>query len=238
MNIYVMKSTIFENKITKTISEIIMDFMDVISYFFRKSYTQNKEDLLIKKLLIQNNKKIKDIKYIDIGANKWRHGNNSFLLYKAGAKGVLIEADPELAVNLEKKRPRDQVANIAIDLEKKSSVNFYVLSLPTRSSLDEVHIKKQLEKGIKLVKTIKIPAVTINETIIKYGVPDVLSVDIEGLDYEVLKTIDYSKYKIHIIIAEKDTEKCEDMDKFMESKNYSVYSKTNANVIYVLDDNT
>ncbi len=70
--------------------------------------------------------------------------------------------------------------------------------------------------------------------------PDLLSIDIEGLDYEVLKSLNYDKYPIPIICAETCTysethikPKNKLIAELMLSKGYMIYADTYVNTIFV-----
>jgi len=69
------------------------------------SYSQAGEDVVVMHLL--NDIGIKQIKYLDIGANKPTFGSNTYLFYSRGNTGVLVEADPSLIPRLKIYRKRD-----------------------------------------------------------------------------------------------------------------------------------
>lgn len=194
----------------------------------------------IRKILIDIfHSRLEDISYLDIGANKWRHGSNTYLFY-GKCKGTLVEADPVLADKLRRKRKADQIYNVAVSTKENESLKFYILSLATRSSLDKKHVEEEMKRGIKLIKTIQIKCETVNNIIAKNkNVPDFLSLDIEGMDFQVLQTIDYKKYKIKVIVAENSNERNaenETMDQFMNRQGYEIYCKTKANTVYKLSE--
>ena len=54
------------------------------------------------------------VRYFDIGANHYLRGSNSYLSYRQGGRGILMEADPLLCEGLREKRPGDQVLAAAI----------------------------------------------------------------------------------------------------------------------------
>lgn len=102
---------------------------------------------------------------------------------------MLVEADPFLYNRLKQKRKRDQVCNIAIGTEDSQSTDFYVLSLPTRSTLDKGYVGRAIKAGLSVKKVIKIPCMTLNSLLEKLNYePDYMSIDIEGMDYKVLRS--------------------------------------------------
>ena len=69
---------------------------------------------------------------------------------------------------------------------------------------------------------------------------DFLSIDIEGLDLDVLKSLDYEKYSIPVICAETCTfsethikPKDKSIEDFMLTKGYFLYADTYVNSIFV-----
>lgn len=236
MNFYEIKGILLNNQVTAFAVEKVMDLVDVCKFIITGSYAQEKEDLIVSRILTDIfHKKFSDITYLDIGANKWRHGNNTYLFYKKG-RGILVEADPTLAEKLRQKRKRDKVYHAAVGTKDGESLDFYILSLATRSSLDKEHVEQERKRGIKVLNTIQIQCRTINSILEENNLnPDFLSIDIEGMDFQALQTIDYERYKIKVIVAERSGEKNTDnetMDQFMGRKGYVVYCKTRANVVY------
>lgn len=149
----------------------------------------------------------------------------------------MIEADPVFCEKLKEKRKGDRVYNVAVGTEDCGEINFYVLSLPTRSTLDKEYVDKAISAGLSVKDIIKIPCVNINNFLEKLNYePDYMSIDIEGMDYKVLQSIDFTKHPIKVIVAELCDERNEDgetMNEFMEHSGYQVYGQYGSNVIYI-----
>ena len=238
MNIVKLKGYIKSNYITSKLAEGLLNIYTLLRAKFRGGYTKYQEDVIVEKILKENfHIRTEEVQYIDIGANHFMRGNNTYLFSKAGANGILIEADPILCNKLIKKRKRDTVINAAIGTDDCKEIDFYVLSLPTRSSMDKSHIEQSLKQGLKINKVIKVPCINLNTLLDKYKFePDYLSIDIEGMDYKVLRSINYGQHNIKVIIAERTDEKNdngETMDDFMTRVGYKVQGKYGSNVIYV-----
>ena len=91
-----------------------------LTYFlgpkYKKSYSQQGEDIIIAKLL-----KIIGIKnpfYIDIGANHPIDLSNTYLFYKRGGQGILVEPDHKLCKKIRSKRHRDICIEAGIGTER------------------------------------------------------------------------------------------------------------------------
>lgn len=136
---------------------------------------------------------------------------------------------------LRTKRKRDIVCNNCIGSKKGESVDFYRLSLSTRNTMDKETANKAIEAGVKVKEVIKILCVGINEILEQYDfLPDYMSIDIEGMDYRVLRTIDFNKFHIKVIVAEVSDEviQGENMEQYMEKCGYHIYKRTKGNVIF------
>ncbi len=202
-------------------------------------YAADGEDLIVSRLLQEEYRMpIGKMKYVDLGANHWCRESNSYYFYRRGASGVLLEANPLLCKKLRKKRKRDIIVNAAVDIQKRKNVSFYVLSLLTRSSIDEESVSRALKMGAAVREVIQVPCVCINELLEKYQIcPDLLTMDIEGMDYKVLRSLDLKKYKIKVIIVEISNEIPDvpgTMEEYMRQNGYRIHAKAGSNIIYRL----
>ncbi len=208
---------------------------------YRVSYSQQGEDIIVMEIL--DSMGIADPVYLDVGASHPMKMNNTFLFYLRGSRGVLVEPNPTLFELLKSKRKEDTVLNVGIGFDKPSEADYYISDEPTWNTFSKEHADRIVsEKKRQILATIKMKLVPINSVIAGYfkKTPDFLSLDTEGLDYEILKTLDFSKYKIKVICVEtiklNATEKSEDIDRFLKSKNYELRAMTAINSIYVLKE--
>lgn len=74
--------------------------------YYRKSYAQHGEDVLIFDFF-KTWLKIKNPTYIDIGAHHPYEISNTAIFYENGCRGVNIEANPILFENFKHERPND-----------------------------------------------------------------------------------------------------------------------------------
>jgi len=212
---------------------------------YKKSYSQCGEDLIIYHIF--DNLKIKKPTYIDIGANHPYFLNNTYLLYKKGSRGVNIEPNIILFKKLKKVRRKDVNLNIGVS-DKEGELEFYSINPNTMStfSKDEAYKLKE-EYNYKIEAITKIKVETLQNVIQKYfdgTYPDLLSIDVEGYDEQILKSIDYEKSSPTIIVAEtiefsmvyKDNLKRTEIITFLQNKGYIVYADTMINTIFVKKD--
>lgn len=205
------------------------------------SYSQAGEDRVLYFLLRDKGVNIKEISYLDIGTNYPDECNNTYLFYKIGARGVCVEADESLIPTIKKCRPQDKIINAGVSTENSTTADFYIFDISGHNTFDKLEADKKATYN-KIVKVAKVPLININElmaTNFKKH-PDLLSIDIEGLDLDVLKSLDYSKYPIPIICVETCEfsmthirPKTNDIKDYMVTQNYEVYSDTYINTIFV-----
>ena len=211
---------------------------------FKKSYSQCGEDMIINHIIYKND--ISKFTYIDIGAHHPYYLNNTAFFYEKGARGINIESDIDLFMSF--KRPRKNDTNLNIGIGKtKGDADFYRMTSKTLNTFSKNEAQKyQNENNIKISGISKVKINTIENIISMYAnnkFPDFLSLDIEELDFEILKTINYEKSKPKIICVEtisfsekgegiKDTE----IINFLNTKGYFLYADTFINSIFVLTD--
>lgn len=209
------------------------------------SFSQTGEDRIFLHLLKWLGKK--EITYCDVGANDPIRLNNTYLLEKNFIlkKGVLIEPDPILYEKLKKVRKNNICLNIGIcGAEKRvqDKLEFYVMEDKRLSTFSEESVREYERLGREVKHKIYIECKTLNEIFENYFCDcniDVLSIDVEGIDFEIVKSIDFIKYYPLIICVEtsgyykgKDEDGIEMID-FLLSKGYIVYADTFLNTIFV-----
>ena len=221
--------------------------MYIIKAKARPGFSQVGEDIIVNYLF--QLLKIKQPSYLDIGTNFPVQGNNTYFFYNTGCRGVCIEPDPELYAMIKATRPGDAVLNIGIGLNQENSANLYIFPHPYTGwntfSEDEAR-NRELQTGIKIKEEKRLPLKTINEIIKDYfdPYPNFISIDVEGLDLDILKTLDLDKYKPEVICAETITfnvdigeeKKISGIINYLETKGYFVFADTHVNTIFCRTD--
>lgn len=210
---------------------------------YKRSYSQSGEDIIVAGLMKFFH--ISKVRYLDIGAYDPKRLSNTYFFYENGHSGVCIEPNPNLFSNIKKARPRDICLNIGIGDGKKNESTFYVLNPPTLSTFSKEEADKMVrEKSATLVETRRMRLESINSIIEKNfeGTPDFISLDVEGLDAEILKSFDFERFRpkvfcIETISYSKDNSGKKDMEIFdiMTKNGYKVYADTHVNTIFIED---
>ena len=212
------------------------------------SYSQFGEDLILSQLFYRLD--IKHPTYLDIGANEPKFISNTYYFYQRGSNGVLIEPNPYLYNKLKKQRPNDIVVNCGLGFSEDKEADFYIFpnyanGLNTFSKTEADHWQHIGMKGtgkIPLEKVIKMPLKTIQSILDDYFSNthlNFISLDVEGLDLDILKGIPFNKYKPDVICVEtlkyddkQQTYKDSIIIDYMLSNDYLVYADTRVNTIF------
>ena len=164
------------------------------------AYSQTGEDIIIQNIL----KTIRNGFYIEIGSNEPIQHSNTFGLYQQGWKGITVDANP-IMVDMHKKiRPNDMALCAAVSDEEKE-VTFYEFDMDEISTIDEEFYERHKDRQ-RVNRRITMMTRTLDSIIVE-KMPastsiDLLSIDVEGHDYHVLKSINLKEYRPKLIVIE------------------------------------
>ena len=147
------------------------------------------------------NLRIEDMNYIDVGGAHPVFGNQTYAMYLKGARGVIVEPNPEFVEDIKRLRPEDVCFNCGVGPQNDVMV-FYRLNNKYRGSFDINSVNDNINKGYKYLNEVDIKVKTLESIIEESGVDPsktYLSFIVMGLEYDVLKGFDYKKYNFPII---------------------------------------
>jgi FkbM family methyltransferase len=206
-------------------------------------YTPTGEDVILRHLF--DSVGISHPDYLDVGANDPVNGNNTYVFYRDGSSGVCVEAHPDLAREITSIRPRDVCLNIAVGADEEGPVDVHIFDVAGLSTIDAAEAAEREALGTyRVVRTVSVPQRTINAVIAAHfsTYPALLSLDIEGLDYAVLRSLDDDRFPIPVICAETVAyseshvrEKERAIADLLEARGYFLYADTFINSIFVRD---
>lgn len=203
------------------------------------SYAQFGDDLLVASLCSALS--IEKPSYLDIGAFEPIFHNNTYLSYLSGGRGVLVEPNSAITDRLKTTRPRDTVLVAGIGVDEAAEADYYMLANPGLNTFDGDEARRiSRETGNAIERVEKRQLLSINRVIAEHfggKAPDLVSIDIEGLDYAVLKTLDFVRFRPKIVCAETlvthSLRHNPDTTRLMVENGYEVRGMTLANTIYV-----
>lgn len=164
----------------------------------RESYSQFKEDKYIWDILQEYN--LKGSCYIDIGANHPTNISNTYLLYRKGFRGIIIEPNVEFVKLFRKFRKEDIVLMIGCSNEA-AILPFHISKTPVISSFNQ-------NRDINVYKTDYLPVMELDNAVRNLNIEfvNLLSIDAEGLNIEVMEGGRETIVKSLIVCVEFDSE--------------------------------
>ena len=206
----------------------------------KNSYSQCGEDLIVDYIFRLRN--IVKPTYIDIGAHHPLFLSNTAFFYLNGSRGINIEANPDLAKNLNTYRFYDINLNIGVNGEE-GELDFYIMKDNTLSTFSKEESNAMVKSGNLLAEIKKIKVTTVSNILNKHFAgkfPDFMSLDVEGMDLQILRSINFEKSSPKIICVEAAEyssigtgARKTDLIDFLVSKGYYEYANTNLNAIMV-----
>jgi len=205
--------------------------------FIKFHYSQFGEDIILREIL---KKEISNGFYLDVGCYHPKKFSNTYMLYKKGWSGINIDMEEDKISLFNMVRPRDLNVLSPIS-DKEEEVTLYRYSKYGLESTIDKKIASETTDSIydkTIIKTKTLNEV-LNESSYKDTQIDVLSIDAEGMDFRVLKSLDIKKYNPKVIIIEDHHKKIEDIletdtFKFLVQNNYILRSWSFYSLIFVL----
>lgn len=214
-----------------------------LTKYWRTFYSQFGEDVILRQLVggLKNlrRKKSKGI-YVDVGCYHPKKFSNTYMLHKLGWSGINIDMENDKISLFRLLRPRDfNVVAAVSDIEQEVTI------YKDRDFSLGTTINPQMTKTMHSYSTQMMRTRTLNQIIesspFRDNEIDVLSIDCEGHDLKVLKSIDLPKYVPKIIIIE-DHSKCiediitGDIYKYLIHSGYTLKSWMHLSLIFTLID--
>ena len=206
---------------------------------YRKSYAQSGEDIIVDYLL-RGVLRIDRPTYLDVGAHDAKHLSNTYLFYRMGLSGVCVETNPVLCSRIKRARPRDKCLNVGVGIDRRSEADFYVMQPATLSTFSREFVDQALTNPkYELKRTVRIPLIRLHDIIEEHfdRCPEFVSIDVEGLDLDIVRGFDFERYRPQVICIESVThvseEKIDGIFQRMSDVDYIVYGDTFINTIFV-----
>jgi FkbM family methyltransferase len=209
--------------------------------FSMKSYSQEGEDLILNRIFENKRNGF----YVDVGAHHPMRFSNTYIFYKRGWTGINIDAMPGSMSLFNKIRPADKNLEFPISDKPEVLLTYYAFNEPALNGFSRELSMARDGKVYKIIFRKDMQTKTLAQVFEEYlprgQVIDFLTIDVEGLDYEVLKSNNWEKYSPKIVLVEVLGEKLEDIIRselgvYMSNKGYFVFAKTHNTVFFKLDN--
>jgi len=150
--------------------------------------------------------------FVEVGAYNGVEMSNTLALERRGWRGILVEADPELAEQCRENRPNAVVVNCAATAPGGTTELGFSVAVASRGLSAVTMDKQRLGRirhytGSEDVRDIVVPARCLDHILAEQHVRhvDVLTVDVEGHEWEVLQGTDLSRWKPTLLIIERNS---------------------------------
>jgi len=176
--------------------------------------------------------------YVDVGCHSPEDHSNTYLLYQMGWSGLCVDANRDLLMKFRKVRPRDRVECVCVG-ETPGEATFVIASDPKVSHVAGGALVDA--RAGDEARRIAIPVKSLQQLFEEHNVPSsigLLSIDVEGVDFAVLRSFDLRRWRPHLILIEihdLDLENCSanEVVSFLRSAGYRLVGYNTYNALFL-----
>lgn len=204
------------------------------------SFSQEGEDIILRRIFDEK----KNGFYIDVGAHHPKRFSNTYLFYKSGWRGINIDAMPGSMDLFKMYRPLDINIETPV-LREIGMLTYYEFNEPALNGFSKELSESRDGFGVyKIINKIELKGFPLSNIIENNILPpfviDFLSVDVEGLDLEVLESNDWQRFRPKVVLVEVltdsiDTIASNSVALFMKKNGYLMYAKS-VNTVFFLSE--
>jgi FkbM family methyltransferase len=229
---------LLRNFLPQSVREIIFRIRErLFDPYATKSYSQEGEDMILKRLFANK----KNGFYVDVGAHHSRRFSNTYIFYKSGWRGINIDPNPNSIHSFESDRKYDINLQCGVS-ENAELLTYYSFDEAALNTFDGELVKWRLANTPYKIVDKSIIGVERLDTILKKYLPsgvhiDFLSIDVEGLDFAVLKSNNWDLFRPKCVLLESlantlEEVMCSDIFQFMKINKYELFAKTYNTLIF------
>ena len=227
------------NEIRRDDDKIIKELSEQIA-ILNESYSQTGEDLILRRIFKQKHEGF----FVDVGAHHPTRFSNTYYFYRKGWHGLNIDAMPGSMKPFNILRPKD--INVEAPVSGSGeALTYYLFNEPALNTFSKEEAEKKnglnnfLITGTQTISTYKL-ADLLEKHLPAGQFIDFMTVDVEGLDYEVLASNDWARFRPKVVLAESYVTELEKLSenpiyKLLTGQGYRCIAKTLNTVFYVLN---
>lgn len=182
--------------------------------------------------------------FIDIGAFDGIHLSNSYSFELAGWEGICVEPHPFYFNLCKENRPGSTCIRKACGQFEQLNALLHVDNTGLFSSLHEIGDEENIVGHFRLLKdidihvdSIEVDVVPLDSILQQHQLDrpiDFVSIDVEGVELEVLQGLDTARWRPRVLLVETNNEKNQaEINSYLEQHGYYFSRKTKANSFYV-----
>jgi FkbM family methyltransferase len=169
--------------------------------------------------------------FVEVGANDPVSGSQTWLLEQNGWRGVLVEPQSAHYQKLCAQRKNSQVFQVACSAPGQEGEMDLLLATENGSST----LRKQRDThGTQFVGAERVKVTTLDQVLQSAGIAqiDFLSLDVEGHELEVMRGLDFEKFRPALILIE-DGVRDLSRHRLLRARGYKLVKRTSLNNWYV-----
>jgi FkbM family methyltransferase len=205
----------------------------------QRAYSQEGEDLVLLRFF-EDARRRKGF-YVDVGAHHPTRFSNTKLFYDLGWRGISIDPRPGFAKEFQLVRPHDIALEVAI-AQKPGQLTYYMFDEAALNGFDrQLSNDRHKHSNYKIIGSETIEMTRL-DTLLQHYVPkdtkiDFMSIDVEGLDLEVVMSNDWQAYRPRFVLVEIFGKWLSDIlatdtAKYLATQNYLPVSRTRHTVFF------
>ncbi|MBC7801985.1 MAG: FkbM family methyltransferase [Gemmatimonadaceae bacterium] len=208
--------------------------------FAKTAYSWEGEDLLVHKVaadVLGINRGF----YVDVGAHHPCAMSNTHYLYQRGWRGLNIDAMPGSMAAFDALRPDDTNVEMGV-AAAPGHLRYSMFTDPALNGiLPEAMIASHVRRGIALIGQTEIEVQPLPVILDRHGVTaiDLLSVDIEGLDEDVLRSHDFTRCRPKLVLVEIlgtagiETVQASPIARLLDDRGYALFSRLHFSALFM-----
>lgn len=210
--------------------------------YFEPSYSQEGEDMILKRIFETLGRT--NGFYVDVGAHHPQIFSNTYYFYRRGWRGINIDAMPDSMDLFRQRRPLDVNLEMVI-ADSRRCLTYHAFKEPALNTFSKP-LAERYRRQSELLFEREMSAMPLAEILDQHLPPgqsiDFLNIDVEGLDYEVLVSNNWSKYRPNIILIEEleritldrlNESRCY---QFLRNQRYALFAMTLNTLIFKKQD--
>ena len=169
--------------------------------------------------------------FVEVGANDPVAGSQTWLLEQNGWHGVLVEPQAKHCARLRAQRKNAQVFQVACSAPDQPGERDLLIAADSGSST----LQRQRDThGTRFIGTERVQVTTLDRVLQAAGIEqiDFLSLDVEGHELEVMRGLDFGKFRPALILIE-DGARDLRRHRFLVKSGYRLVKRTQLNNWYV-----